>query len=337
MSDVLFVDDDATMLRALERSLRRGSQGWRGSYVTSGAAALAHCEREHVDVIMSDIGMPGMDGMALLAQIRARFPAITRIVLSGEARAEERSRAVATVHRWIAKPSPLAKVVETITRVAEARALLGDGGPGAIAAVCGVTCLPTPPETAARLALALEADARLDELVAIVETDLAWTAKLMQVANSAFFGVSECVTSAAAAARVLGLDRVRDLLGSAELRRIDARAAPLVARARHIASAARAFAAPEVAESAAVAALLLEVGELIEGGGEVVARARLGGALLGTWGLPPAIVTAVAFAHDPDAAPDPTDPVLRAVSAARASVGTAPVLQSALRGSVWSA
>lgn len=338
MTEVLFVDDDPTMLRALERSLKRSVRGWSGAYVTSGASALAHCERAHVDVIVSDIGMPEMDGMALLSQIRTRYPAITRIILSGEARSEQRSRAVATVHQWVAKPARLAKLAETITLVAAARSLLGvGGGGGGMAAVCGVTCLPTPPETAAKLTAAISDGARMNELVAIVETDIAWTAKLLQVANSAFFGDPECVTSVAAAAGVLGVDRLRELLDSPELRCVDARATSVVARGRHLANAVRSIAAPEIAERVEVAALLHEVGDLIaledgdghggagtgdglnSGGGDIPS-ARLGGALLGTWGLPASIVTAVAYARDPDAAPDPSDPVLRAVSAAYAAM-----------------
>ncbi len=100
---VLFVDDQVEVLDGLRDALRRYRRAWRMRFVTGGAAALAALEAEPVDVIVSDIQMPGMDGAELLALVQERYPATIRIVLS-DANTASSTRAATIAHRILAKP-----------------------------------------------------------------------------------------------------------------------------------------------------------------------------------------------------------------------------------------
>ncbi|MDE1948453.1 MAG: response regulator [Burkholderiales bacterium] len=91
---VLCVDDEANILSALKRVLR----GAGYSVVTAGdaAQALERLAEMPVDVIVSDMRMPGMDGAALLEQVHRRWPGIARLLLTGHA---EMSATVAAINR----------------------------------------------------------------------------------------------------------------------------------------------------------------------------------------------------------------------------------------------
>ncbi len=69
---VLVVDDEAAVRRVLVRALQ--VQGYAVREAGSGREALEELAREGVDLVISDIHMPGMDGLALLAEVRARYP-----------------------------------------------------------------------------------------------------------------------------------------------------------------------------------------------------------------------------------------------------------------------
>ena len=82
---ILFVDDEAKVLDGLRNLLRRQRHEWDMLFALSGAAALEELAKAPVDVIVSDMRMPGMDGAELLTRVRTLYPQTARIVLSGHA------------------------------------------------------------------------------------------------------------------------------------------------------------------------------------------------------------------------------------------------------------
>ncbi|HWH81346.1 MAG TPA: HD domain-containing phosphohydrolase [Burkholderiaceae bacterium] len=91
---VLCVDDEPNILSALKRSLR--TENWRVLTANGGAEALETLARESVDLIISDMRMPGMDGAQLLEQVSQRWPASIRILLTGHA---DMNATVAAINR----------------------------------------------------------------------------------------------------------------------------------------------------------------------------------------------------------------------------------------------
>src|ERR1043165_193634 len=80
---VLFVDDEPSILSALRRLVR--PQGYRVLLASGGAAGLEILAQEPVDVVVSDMRMPEMDGAMFLEQVRERWPSVGRILLTGYA------------------------------------------------------------------------------------------------------------------------------------------------------------------------------------------------------------------------------------------------------------
>lgn len=120
---ILCVDDEPNIVAALKR-LFRGS-GYQVSVATSAKDALTELEREPVDLVFSDMRMPGMDGAQLLEQIRMRWPRITRVMLTGYADIGSTIAAINSgeVYRYITKPWDDAEVLATARQIFEHHAL----------------------------------------------------------------------------------------------------------------------------------------------------------------------------------------------------------------------
>lgn len=120
---ILCVDDEPNIVASLRR-LFRGS-GYQVTTATSGAQAIAHLEQEPVDLVFSDMRMPGMSGAQLLEQIRERWPKTTRVLLTGYADIGSTIAAINSgeVYRYITKPWDDGEVLATAHQIFERHAL----------------------------------------------------------------------------------------------------------------------------------------------------------------------------------------------------------------------
>jgi two-component system response regulator HydG len=122
MSDagkILVVEDDEAQLRLVESVLQ--ADGWQVIAAASGDAALAVLDKvEDVDVILSDLLMPGMDGRALLAAVRERRPEVPVIIMTAHASVDSAVELLhAGAHHYIAKPPKLPELRITVRRAKE--------------------------------------------------------------------------------------------------------------------------------------------------------------------------------------------------------------------------
>src|SRR3954451_19706844 len=109
---VLLVDDEPAVVAALTRHLRRR---FDVVIATGGREALAVVDAtaEPFDVVVSDLRMPGMTGIDVLSQVRARSPRTARILLTGHADVDSAVEAVnrAGLFRFLIKPCPPEELV----------------------------------------------------------------------------------------------------------------------------------------------------------------------------------------------------------------------------------
>jgi two-component system, probable response regulator PhcQ len=101
---VLVVDDEADFLSSMRRLLRK--EPYTLLTAESGKAALELLKRNEVSLVMSDYLMPGMDGLALLKEVRLRYPRIITIMLTALSEVEIAIKAVneAGVYKFFLKP-----------------------------------------------------------------------------------------------------------------------------------------------------------------------------------------------------------------------------------------
>jgi DNA-binding NtrC family response regulator len=101
---ILVVDDDPLVLMTLKRAL--AAEGYKVFETGDPKEAPGVLAREAIDVLISDLDMPGMSGLALLAQVRREFPAVVRILLTGAATLGSALDAInkGEVFRYLTKP-----------------------------------------------------------------------------------------------------------------------------------------------------------------------------------------------------------------------------------------
>ncbi len=103
---ILIVDDEMPALRYLRSIVEKYGQGYEvANTCTSGEAALAHLQKEHIDLLLTDISMPTMDGITLALKARDLQPDIHIIIVTGYADFEYAKGAIqASVEDYILKP-----------------------------------------------------------------------------------------------------------------------------------------------------------------------------------------------------------------------------------------
>lgn len=208
---ILFVDDEPNILSGLRRILRPLRDEWDMEFQESGEAALQLLETRPCDVIVSDMKMPGMDGAQLLSTIKERYPESIRIALSGETDSHMVYRCVQHAHQYLAKPCDIDLLTGTVRRAFSLRDLVEDDALKSI--IAKLTSLPSLPAAYQDIMQELQSeDPSLDRVGKIIESDVAMSAKLLQIVNSAFFGLVTHVSSPADAAMYLGVDVIKSLV-----------------------------------------------------------------------------------------------------------------------------
>lgn len=101
---VMFVDDEPPVLKAMQRFARKFD--WQILIAQSGHEALLMMHDTHVDVVVSDMRMPGMSGDIFLAKVKESFPETLRILLTGHADVKSLENAInnAGIYNYINKP-----------------------------------------------------------------------------------------------------------------------------------------------------------------------------------------------------------------------------------------
>ncbi len=354
MKKILFVDDEPNVLEGLERMLFPMQREWHIAFAGGGQEALDLMEQQSFDVIVTDMRMPGMDGAALLTEVKERYPDTVRFVLSGQSDKNTTYRSVGLAHQFMAKPCNPKALKAHVDSAIALRQLLANKKLKRM--ISHASTLPSLPTAYAALMNELQSkDASTGAVGKIMESDIGMTAKVLQLVNSAFFGLGQQVTSAAQAASLLGLDAVRSLvLMVSVFSQADDRKLPeelsLDALWQHsiaVGEWARKIAEIEkasknIVSDAYTAGLLHDAGLLfiavnfIDDYRHIVdysfvnnvplvdaerdtlgcTHAEVGAYLMGIWGLPDSIVQAAAFHHCPNRCPANVFGPLTAVHAA---------------------
>ncbi len=340
MKRVLFVDDEPKALEALKLMLQVQEFPWEAAYASSGKTALDSMAEKPFDVIISDIRMPEMDGAALLKIVCERFPGAVRIVVCSQEEMNGALRTVPVAHQFLLKPCDPHMLRVAVERATSLSDVLSNK---MLASTVGsVKDLPVLPRTfmALREKLA-DPNASVKEVVKLVEQDISISAKILQLVNSALFGLPREISTMNTAVSYLGIDMLHNLVLSAEVFRVFENAAKLPGfsfeevheHSQLTAKIAAHIPVPAAVHSAAmVAGLLHDVGKLVlatrspkhfaralQGAAEEkrplfaveqdlmgVSHAEVGAYLLGIWGLPCPVVEAVAHHHHPERVPQTT-------------------------------
>jgi CheY-like chemotaxis protein len=103
------------------RLIRLYRPAWTVSCVSSGTEALRQLGQSSIDVVISDLRMPGIDGITLLQVVRDRYPVTARVVQSSQIATIDASLLRSLAHRVLPKPAPLEALLGALDWAAERR------------------------------------------------------------------------------------------------------------------------------------------------------------------------------------------------------------------------
>jgi len=330
---ILFVDDEKSVLRSLKRAFL--DSGYQLYFADSGARGLSILKVKNIDLVISDMRMPQMDGYQFLNQVKKDYPQVVRLILSGYTQEDTVYKALidGSAKMYVAKPWDNQKLKSLIAQLLEIRDILQQQR--LLEVMNTIDKLPTLPAIYHEIMDLIEKNADFDKIVAVVEKDPAITAKVLQVANSAYFRNS--TASLKRAAVFIGLMNLKDIvLGCSVLESLDCKAMgefSIESLWEHyvrsnglVHNLYERIYGKKVDETSGSAGLLYDVGILVllryfpekfreiisccrqqpglgllaaEGTVMGVTHAQLGAYLLSWWNLPHPIIEATLYHHDP--------------------------------------
>ena len=175
MRSILFVDDEKAILRSLKRLFFHS--GWGLYLAEDGSEALRILSENHIDMVISDMRMPNMDGYKLLKEIRRLYPHTIRLILSGFSDEKEIYRAVldGSAKNYLLKPWEPDKLKDFIKSTFELYDKLCDGK--YLNYIENMRFLPTLHCVVEEINKMLEADADISEIAETIEMDPGLSAK----------------------------------------------------------------------------------------------------------------------------------------------------------------
>ena len=334
---ILFVDDESRVLAGLRRMLYPLRNEWDMTFAGSGREALSILENgEEYDAIVSDMRMPDIDGSELLNTVKERYPNMVRFILSGYSDRDMILRTIGSTDQFLTKPCDPEMLKETLNKAFEAQKMVDKRRIQKM--VSGMKNLPTLPDLYLKLREVLSSSkSSFRQIADIVSQDVTVTAKVLQLVNSAFFGLRHRIENIQHAVTYLGLETLKAVVLTAdvfskfseqEIERFNVRELY-----RHSISVG--VLGKKIAETISSDKLFIdEVGmigilhdigqvvfirnkaeeyyELLQANRQMpmglyafeekrfgISHAELGGYLMSLWGLPENIVNAISFHHHP--------------------------------------
>ncbi len=183
---ILFVDDEKQILRALRRLFH--TSDYTVLLAAGGLEALALLEKEKVDMLITDMRMPQMDGHELLLRIKSKYPDIIRIALSGYT---DKKVVLSALDKNLAKiylfkPWNNNEIINIIDSLFEFESTLKDSN--LLDLVNNLESLPTIPELYLKISQMMENEVPVNIIANAIEEDPAIAARILRISNSAYFG-----------------------------------------------------------------------------------------------------------------------------------------------------
>ncbi len=349
---ILLADADSQALGEFQQAL---GEAWDVILVPNGTAALLEMEMRPCDVVVADLDLGEIDGADLLNHIQTNYPKAIRFILAREADRERMVKQVLGTHQFLGKPlesSVLRNSIEGAVALeswipkTSIRELIGR-----------IRTLPTIPTLYLEVQSVLRSpDATTDQVGALIAKDMAMTTKLLQVLNSACFGLSRKITSPTEAVGILGFETVSSMVMAIKLLNSYDKVKPvyfsidrLWRHSTEVARSAKQIALWQtddtaLAEMAFTAGLMHDIGKVVLAsnfdeqyrGAQSLARKQelplcevekeifgathgeIGAYLLGLWGMPVDLLEVAALHHQPTRSINKNFTALTAVHVANA-------------------
>ena len=205
---ILFVDDEKDILKALNRLFM--DTDYEVFIADSGEYALAILDNEKIDLVVTDMRMPSMDGFELLEKIKAKHPNVLRIILSGYS---EKNTILMALQKnlaklYVMKPWDNELLLQIIRQLFETESILCDQK--LIQLINNTDELPTLKNSYHKIMALIDSGADISKISKAIEHDPAIATKLLHIINSAFYEVK--TGNVKQAITLLGLSTTKNIV-----------------------------------------------------------------------------------------------------------------------------
>jgi len=324
---LLLVDDERMILNGLKRALF--GTGWKIFTAEGGEEALQFLRGHQVDLIISDMLMPGMNGAELLEKVSKEHPGIIRASLSGYSDPDITIKGGFFAHQAFMKPCDPSVIIAEVKRIEDILQLFPDR---VIQNAIGtITSLPVAPKLFFNVKRQLaDPDASMHQVANLISEEPAMCAKIIQISNNAIFRGHKEIKSISEAITRLGGQVVANIIAMLEVYSVSMNepSKPLEKIQSHslkVANLASTLVEPDLKDTTFLVGILHRIGEYVrmkiapdlmsaflnprtKGNDKShlehylfkTKSEQLGGYLLHFWGFPLPIIEGVLTHDDPE-------------------------------------
>jgi len=336
MKKLLLVDADPKLSVGLAQLFAGSPESFELRRAGSAREALDSLASAPCDIIVAELGLQGTNGGELLHQMRQQHPRSVRLLLAEPRQKELAARYAGAAHQTLPRGVSSNALHNALLRAGALHEVLNSER--LMTLVGNLESLPSMPALYLSLIEAMrDPSSTVESLGQIIARDIGMTARVLQIVNSAVFGLREKISSPGQAATFLGLDTLRSLVLSVgvfsqfEPSEIEEFSVEQIwQHSLEVASFSRAILVSErcdrkLLEEGALAGMMHDCGKLVLASNRAkrlqaafvlserdgldraeterrlfgASHAGLGAYLLCEWGMPSAVVEAVCFHHSP--------------------------------------
>jgi HD-like signal output (HDOD) protein/CheY-like chemotaxis protein len=210
---ILIADADPRAVEAFREAL---GEPWTVVGVASGSAALAEMKQQPYEVLIADLNLPELKDAELLNRVRRKYPKTVRIIAASSGDRERVVKRALGAHQFLHKPFDPKIIKDTINRALASDAWIDNDRLREL--ISRVRTLPTVPSAYLEITAVLRsASATTTEVSEIIARDMAMTTKLLQVVNSAYFGLPQKITEPEEAVAILGFETIKSMVMAIKL------------------------------------------------------------------------------------------------------------------------
>jgi HD-like signal output (HDOD) protein len=205
---ILFVDDERNILKSLNKAFE--NTDYEVIFAEGGEEAIEILGQRPVNLIITDVKMPNMDGFELLQKVKRSYPLVLRVALSGYSDNKRVFDALDNnlVKIYMLKPWNSKDLLATIDRLFHLEETFEDKK--LLQLINELSELPTVPSLYSTLVHLVEKDAPIEQIANVIEEDQSIASRILKVANSAFYAAK--TGSVHQAIMYIGLTNVKNII-----------------------------------------------------------------------------------------------------------------------------
>jgi len=218
LTKILFVDDESLILQSIKRIMRSKKIEIYLAECTDEAFSILDTNR--IDIVVTDVRMPDMNGIDFLKEVRQKYPHIYRLILSGQVERNDVLNAIlqGIAFEYLTKPWKKDVLRENLNHIIEIQLVLSNEK--IVKLINSIIQLPKNMEILRTVEEAINKEASIEHIANIIIEDISITTKILQMINSAFYSIKR-VSSIHQAISILGLNTIKSLIFASSFMEID--------------------------------------------------------------------------------------------------------------------